>query len=81
MCLLHIVELFLHHFIRIYVGATSGPDSWKSKLGKKIKELKDPKIRRFRPIPCPDFPIIQQDILKVEPQREREKERERFTTS
>ena len=36
------------------------------KTRKKIKELKDPKIRRFRPIPCPDFPIIPQDVLKVQ---------------
>ena len=64
-CLLHILELFLGHFVRIYVGVTSGPDSWKSELGKKIKNLKDPKITTFPSISCPNFPTIPEDVLKV----------------
>ena len=39
LCLLHFIELPLKHLFKFYVGPTSGPRSWSSRLGKQISTL------------------------------------------
>ena len=52
LCLLHFIELPMKHLIKFYVGPTSGPRSWSSKLGKEISNLKNnlKNIVDFEPI-------------------------------
>ena len=64
-CLFHLIELLLRHFVGYYVGDTSGPRSFASTLGKAIVSLKDPVIVAFKNIECPNFPQIGEDILTV----------------
>ena len=64
-CLLHFWEIMLAHFVKLYVGPTTGPTSWASDLGKRIVQLKDPVIGSFKKISCPSFPTIPDHILKV----------------
>ena len=64
-CILHFWEIMLAHFVKLYVGPTSGPTSWASELGKKIVQMKDPVIGSFKKISCPTFPTIPADVLKV----------------
>ena len=64
-CILHLIELLLRHYVNYFVGDTSGPRSFSSSLGKAIVNLKDPVIAAFKRIPCPHFPIISEDILAV----------------
>ena len=65
-CLLHLAELPLRHFVRYYVGDTSGPRAFASELGKKISNLKKPKIIAYNKIPSPGFPVIEESVIKVE---------------
>ena len=53
---LHIIELLLRHFVRIYIGDTSGPTSFSSDLGQALVYLEHPVIVNFNPIEAPDFP-------------------------
>ena len=55
-CLLHLIELLLRHFVRIYVGDTSGPTSSSSDLGQALVNLEHPVIVNFNPIEALDFP-------------------------
>ena len=64
-CLFHLIELLLRHFVGYYVGETSGPRSFSSPLGKAITNLANPVISAFKKIPAPNFPIIPEPILNV----------------
>ena len=57
-------ELPLQHLVTHYLGETSGPNSFKSDLGKKIVELKQPEIVNFTPIPTDELPEIPDDVIK-----------------
>ena len=66
-CLLHTIEVILKHFLRIFVGETSGPKSFSSELGKEIVNLKAPiKPAAFKAIPSSNFTTIPDDVLKVQ---------------
>jgi hypothetical protein len=62
-CTLHLNELPLRHLITYYIGSTSGPQAFKSDLGRANKDLKDPVIAPFRAIPNPDFPKVDQSVM------------------
>ena len=65
LCIFHLIELLLRHFVALYVGPTSGPTGFSSALGKAITMLSSPVITTFRRIPCPSFPTIPPEIIAV----------------
>ena len=65
-CILHLWELLLRVMVVRYVGATTGPGSFASALGKKLKNLSSPvRIVKFTKISCPAFPVVPDSVLKV----------------
>ena len=67
-CIFHIAELLLRHLVKYWIGDTDGPKSFSSAMGKELVNLKSPTIANFKKIDCPDFPVIPDDVLKVEAQ-------------
>ena len=64
LCCLHLNELPLRHLVTYYLGETSGPNSFKSALGKQVVDLKKPTIAEFPAIPNDDFPILPEETVK-----------------
>jgi hypothetical protein len=62
-CTLHLNELELRHDALYFIGPTSSPDSFKSNLGKAIKNLRNPVIASFPPIPNSNFPTLEEKII------------------
>jgi hypothetical protein len=57
----HLNELPLRHLM--YLGEMSGPNSFKSGLGKTLKMLKNPKIAAFLAIPNAAFPVLEDYVM------------------
>ena len=56
-CISHILELPLRRVAKLMMGETSGPNGFKSELGKKIQDLHViPTPVKFEAIPCEEFP-------------------------
>ena len=69
--MLHLIELLLRHIVGYYVGETSGPEGFKSDLGKAIVDLSSPiTVVRFEKIACANFPILPDEVLKVRKKNE-----------
>jgi hypothetical protein len=62
-CTLHLNELKLRHDALDFLDPTSGPDSFKSNQGKAIKNLRNPVIASFPPIPNSNFPTFEEKII------------------
>jgi hypothetical protein len=60
---LHLNELPLRHLAKMYLGETSGRNSFKSGLGKALKMLKNPKIAAFPAIPNAAFPVLEEGVV------------------
>jgi hypothetical protein len=64
-CTLYLNELELRHGALHFIGPTSGPDSFESNLEKAIKNLRNPIIASFPPIPNSNFPTLEENIVDL----------------
>ena len=75
-CISHLLELPLRRVAKLMMGETSGPNGFKSELGKKIQDLHVIPVK-FEAIPCEEFPNLEEGAEMRERERDRERERER----
>jgi len=66
-CLLHCNELLHRHVFSALHGITLSPDAFSGQIGKKLSSpnfVADLPVKKFRPIPNPNFPLIPNEVLE-----------------